>query len=625
MSLAIVREEAIPSSSSAFQAVAALRDDLATAGASTGAAQVGYLPAGTGAVATTVQAFLRKRVTVEGLGADPLGLASSNTAFDNAAAEVVAQGGGDLHVGPGEFLLLNWVQPAGVRLVGAGRGRTKLKKNGGGAGTHIIRAAGTLGATQALTGNVAAGALSVPVATSAAFAINAWALVREATYVSGASGRKQQIVRVTGLTGTSVSFAMPLLEAYTTAASAEVLPLSGVTDAGLFALALEGVNSSTGGGGVQVQYGIGFQVEDVHNRWSSDQAALKFSTCYDSHMHNVSCRDGLNQAAAGYGYGIEFDESVMMSSVTGAYTENMRENLFTNRTALCRFAESRMVGNYDSGVNTHGAFVRHCTLEDNEIIGVQVGLGVGVGFGTHGAGDTDIVVRRNKIMYAGSVGIAVNAPVGKENLRIELDGNTVFQNAVGTANTGILIQYSNTVRSRDNVVDGNNSTNVNAGFYVLNCTDTTFDDEGVRNLANGYGFRYESCTDLSANNVSVFNVSSDNFRGTGTNVRVFVNGKRVDDANETIGTGAAHTGRPQAGRAALVFAGVSTVTLAVTFPAAYPTGVVPVVNATAENSLGVWRGALISTPTNTGFSITLTDDGATNRTGTAYVNWVALG
>lgn len=41
MSLAIVREEAIPSSSSAFQAVAALRDDLATAGASTGAGQVG--------------------------------------------------------------------------------------------------------------------------------------------------------------------------------------------------------------------------------------------------------------------------------------------------------------------------------------------------------------------------------------------------------------------------------------------------------------------------------------------------------------------------------------------------------------------------------------------------------
>ena len=125
------------------QDAAALALSLASAGASTGAAQVGFLPGGTGAVPSNLQIIIRRRVCVEDRGADPDGALSSNTAFDNSAAELLAQGGGDLYVGPGEFLLLNWVQPAGIRLTGAGRGRTLLRKNGGAGGTHVIRAAGS--------------------------------------------------------------------------------------------------------------------------------------------------------------------------------------------------------------------------------------------------------------------------------------------------------------------------------------------------------------------------------------------------------------------------------------------------------------------------------------------------
>lgn len=54
--------------------------------APTGTSLVGYLPAGTGAVATTVQTKLRESVSVKDFGADSTGVANSTTAFINARA-----------------------------------------------------------------------------------------------------------------------------------------------------------------------------------------------------------------------------------------------------------------------------------------------------------------------------------------------------------------------------------------------------------------------------------------------------------------------------------------------------------------------------------------------------------
>lgn len=72
---------------------------LAQLAASGGSSLVGYLPAGTGAVATTVQTKLRESVSVLDFGADPTGVADSTTtiqaAIDAALAagkQIIAQG-----------------------------------------------------------------------------------------------------------------------------------------------------------------------------------------------------------------------------------------------------------------------------------------------------------------------------------------------------------------------------------------------------------------------------------------------------------------------------------------------------------------------------------------------------
>jgi hypothetical protein len=77
----------------------AINEIVSDLAASSGSSLVGYLPAGLGAVPTTVQAKLRETVSVLDFGADSTGVADSTTAIQNAinaavsaGAQVVGQG-----------------------------------------------------------------------------------------------------------------------------------------------------------------------------------------------------------------------------------------------------------------------------------------------------------------------------------------------------------------------------------------------------------------------------------------------------------------------------------------------------------------------------------------------------
>lgn len=117
-----------------------------------GAALLKYTPAGTGAVATTVQAKLREFVSVKDFGAVGDGVADDTAAIQSAVDTVGAAGGGSVYFPPGTYLVGNgnpgasnwdnrvaiWVLYSNVRLIGAGAGATKilLKAN---ANAHVIK------------------------------------------------------------------------------------------------------------------------------------------------------------------------------------------------------------------------------------------------------------------------------------------------------------------------------------------------------------------------------------------------------------------------------------------------------------------------------------------------------
>ena len=102
--------------------------DLAASG---GSAMIGYMPAGTGAVATTVQAKLSNTVSVKDFGAKGDGSTDDTSAFQ-AAIDYVSSafGGGCVYVPAGQYIVTQVKLKTHISLVGDGWGSRITLKSG---------------------------------------------------------------------------------------------------------------------------------------------------------------------------------------------------------------------------------------------------------------------------------------------------------------------------------------------------------------------------------------------------------------------------------------------------------------------------------------------------------------
>lgn len=101
----------------------------ATLAASSGSSLVGYLPSGTGAVASTVQTKLRESVSVKDFGAVGDGVTDDSAAIQSAIEAVRMVGGGVVNIPAGTFIANGLVLYSSISLVGAGSRSTFLKPN----------------------------------------------------------------------------------------------------------------------------------------------------------------------------------------------------------------------------------------------------------------------------------------------------------------------------------------------------------------------------------------------------------------------------------------------------------------------------------------------------------------
>jgi hypothetical protein len=116
----------------------------------TDAAQVSYLPAGTGAVATNVQIKLRETVSVKDFGAVGDGVADDTVAINNAVAYLNTLGGGGLFFPAGTYLLSAPINlRSGIDYYGLGW-NSIVKQKSGIVATNLFGEATTTSATNSI-------------------------------------------------------------------------------------------------------------------------------------------------------------------------------------------------------------------------------------------------------------------------------------------------------------------------------------------------------------------------------------------------------------------------------------------------------------------------------------------
>ena len=100
---------------------------VAQLNASSGASSVGYLPAGTGAVTTTVQAKLRETVSVKDFGAVGDGVTDDTDAISKAFSALKAANGGDLIFPDGDYRFNLDISGVNPRMQWIGQGQTTFR------------------------------------------------------------------------------------------------------------------------------------------------------------------------------------------------------------------------------------------------------------------------------------------------------------------------------------------------------------------------------------------------------------------------------------------------------------------------------------------------------------------
>ena len=462
-------------------------------------------------------------------GVDNTGLVDATSLINARIVTLNAAGGGTIVFPTGTYLVKDITLLSNVNLVAGGK--VTLVKNGGTDETHLFTGTGTIGTGSLLTANATANAWSCTVTSAAGFTANTYVLLRDNTYISGAAGRNQEILYITNIASTTITFNRPLTHTYTTANAATLLPLSPLENVviGGFTGTIAAVGGGNVGGHVDLNYAVNCVVTQNTFSGSGGDAAIRFKTCYLSSVTNNLLMNGQNMSAAGFGYGIEFDEATHYCTVTGNKTVNVRENTFTNRTNYCLFAHNVVLGSYDTSFNTHGAGVHNCVIQDNVLVGTQTGYGISVGFGTHTAGDYSCDFIDNKIANTASHGISINAPSGLPNSNIRVKGNTIENPGVSTGSSvGVTMTYTNSSEIKDNTIVGTN-TNVLSGITISNSTSPLVENNIIQDIPNGYGITYTTLTSGTIRNNFFTGVSSYNVRGTGTSTGVKVINNEADD------------------------------------------------------------------------------------------------
>lgn len=435
-------------------------------------------------------------VNVKNYGAKGDG-STDDTAFIQAAINAARQqGGATVFLPNGIYPVLNVQVPSHVHLMGDTN--TVLLKKGGGTGTHIIECKGSPASVRAaLTARAALGARTLAVASTTGFQAGDFVVVRDGVYKYSNMGRNQEINIVTAIGPGTLTLENSTIGVYDPAKGAEVVKLNAVAHVKISNLQLK-IENGTNGGNLMGNYCYHVLIEDCVAMGPNDDPAFGFENSARCVINRCEARDGQQVARGGYGYGFCFAASTHNSRIQNCFSQNIRENLFTDNARYCAYLNSTDYGSNQNMINTHASGSEHILISGNVSVG-SLQYGINVGQDAVLAKDGYVMVLNNRIVNSAAAAI-----VADNSDHVTIAGNQMIKPCSSLNNDAVQVLGCNYVALAANIIDVQGSPSCDHIVRVLRSQYVTVKD----NISYGGG-----SVGVSYNESAYVNIQGNMFKG----------------------------------------------------------------------------------------------------------------
>ena len=494
---------------------------------STSSDLVSYTPAGTGAVATTVQTKLRESVSVQDFGA------VGDGTTDDTAAIILALNSGFKNI-TGNGLTYKVTSALTISASDITLQDMVLDTSATSGEISFITASGTQGSNVALTADSLTGSNTVTVGDTSTFVVDGYAYISsDEVWSATQTVLLGQIVKIKSKTSTVLTLHDDVLYDFNTADSAVVAPITTLNNITLKNVTFIGANDlSNNQTAVKFNKCFNVNVENCSFDYYSYASAV-FDRCIHSGVNNSSTRFA---RLSGLAYGFAILNGCYSVSVSDCFSQDQRHMVTVGDNEGINLY-IRITGNHaasaaDAGIDAHPA-CDFMVIDGNtvEAIGVAVD---GIIFQGQ-----NCIISNNIVVGNLTQGIRVQALTEIGTASAVITGNSIANIGSAGTNKGILIDQDTTgsVNSSGVIVSNNKiSGSYEYGIYIVandnEINDLVVSGNAIVDAATTAGIYVRSDTGASVSNLSITGnvVSSSGTQG----IYLFAEGSTGDIAKGNI-------------------------------------------------------------------------------------------
>jgi hypothetical protein len=461
--------------------------------------------------AKTPTAYNKAYIDVSRFGATGDGTTDDTTAIANALAVAA------VHLGHVHFPSLNrngrTVYVTGKQAVAAGVYVTadtgvSIQSNITVAADHVFECISTLGSATALTANAAPRDTSVAVTSAAGLSAGMVVIIRDANYKYGTTGRNMELNEIDNIASLTVTLKNRLLGTYTTASTAELVPITTACRDIVFENVRVDIPSGKDGGSFYFQEAYDCRVVNCISHGQKGQPGVQTWRSAHIRVDGGEYSDGQSQSTPGYGYGISFGEASHHCEAHNVLFQNVRECSVGGNARYCGFVNCVSISSYDNSFNAHAMGAEDCYFVDCRSYFAR-SKGFYAGGATSQAPDKRIRFIGCQSHYSGYMGFWADGASGVESQDIEFLNCKAFHFGDDTATSyGFYLFRSTRPRVIGCNVDGDGETNARALIKAEICTDAVIRSNTCRSATSGWGIIHANCTGVTIEDNTIGNIGS---------------------------------------------------------------------------------------------------------------------